>query len=81
MALLIIPIGAVLGWFVRPPSRAAGVTVAVGVVALVVLAILWVGGAEVSPVETLFLIVGTPPSALMAFKIAERRRSRRLGLR
>lgn len=76
MALLIIPIGMLVGWFVRPPIRAAWATTAVGVGALAVLAVLWMSGVEVSPLETLVLIICTPLAALLALKIAGRRRSR-----
>ncbi len=78
MALLIFPIGVLLGWFIRPPARAAWVTAAVGVGALAVLGILWLSGTEVSPLETLVLVVGTPLAALLAFKVAQRRRSRKI---
>ena len=77
MALLIIPIGVLLGWLVRPPQRAAWVTVAIGSVALVVLLALWIGGAEVSPIETAVLVVGTPLAAWLAFRTATWRRVRR----
>ena len=70
MALLIFPIGAVLGWFILPPRRAAMVTVTVGVVALAVLVALWASGAGVSPLETVVLIIGTPISAALAFKVS-----------
>ena len=79
MAILIFPIGVLLGWFIRPPRRAAVVTAAVGVVALVALAILWSTGAEVSPIETVVLAMGTPVAAFLAFKVAEWRLSRRTG--
>jgi hypothetical protein len=70
MAILILPIGLVLGWFIRPPRRAALSTVAVGLAALLVLAALAIGGAEVSPLETLVLVVGTPLAALLAHKVS-----------
>ena len=62
MAFLVFPIGALLGWFVRPPRRAAVATSVVGLGALAVLVALWSNGAEVSPLETLVLVVGTPIS-------------------
>jgi glucose-6-phosphate-specific signal transduction histidine kinase len=77
VAILIFPIGVVLGWFVRPPGRAAVVTVAIGVSALVILGILALSGAEVSPIETAVLIIGTPISAYAAFATARWRRMRR----
>ncbi len=79
MAILIFPIGVLLGWLIRPPRRAAVVTAAVGVVALAVLAILWFTGAEVSPIETVVLAMGTPVAALLAFMVAEWRLARRTG--
>ena len=51
-------------------------TAAVGVGVLVVLACLWLTGAEVSPLETIVLAIGTPLSAGLAHKIAEWRESR-----
>ena len=76
MALLIFPIGVLLGWFIRPPARAAWVTAFVGVGALSVLGVLWLRGVEVSPLETLVLVVGTPLAALIALKVAQRRMAR-----
>jgi hypothetical protein len=76
MALLIFPIGVLLGWLVRPAQRAAWATVAVGAAALVVLVALWVGGVEVSPLETVVLFVGTPIAAWIAYRVAVRRRTR-----
>ena len=76
VALLIFPIGLVLGWIIRSPGRAAVATAAVGIVTLVVLGVLWFDGEEVSPLETLVIVVGTPTAAAMAFKVAEWRRSR-----
>jgi hypothetical protein len=66
MALVIFALGTVLGWFIRPPGRAALVTTAVGVGALAVLAVLWLTGAEVSPLETIVLLFGTPIAAGLA---------------
>ena len=77
MAILIFPIGLALGWCIRPPGRAAAVTTAVGLVALAVLGVLGLTGAEVSPLETLVLILGTPIAAVLAFKIAQWRMVRR----
>jgi hypothetical protein len=76
MALLIFALGTVLGWFIRPPGRAALVTTAVGVGALAVLAVLWLTGAEVSPLETIVLLFGTPIAAGLAFQVAQWRLSR-----
>jgi hypothetical protein len=77
MALLILPIGVALGWFIRPPRRAAGFTVAVGLAGLAVLLISWLSGAQVSPLETVVLVIGTPIAAALAFKVAQWRLSRR----
>ena len=77
MALLIFPIAVVLGWFVHPPRRAAVATYAVGSGVLVVLAILWVVGLEVSPWETVVLLLGTPLAGALASWVARRRLSRR----
>ena len=77
MAILIFAIGLVLGWFIRPPRRAAAVTTAVGLGALAVLLGLTLTGAQVSPLEALVLVFGTPIAALMAFKVAQWRLSRR----
>lgn len=77
MAILIFPIGVVLGWLIRPPGRAAAATGAVGVAALVVLGVLSLTGAEVSPLETLVLLLGTPIAAVLAFQVARWRLSRR----
>ena len=76
MTLLILPIGVALGWFLRPPRRAAVVTVGVGVAALVVLGILALTGAEVSPLETIALIICTPLATFLAVKVARWRMSR-----
>ena len=77
MAILIFPIGVVLGWFIRPPRRAAMVTAALGLGALVVLVGLLVAGAEVSPIEMAVLAIGTPLSAALAHAIAKWRDARR----
>lgn len=77
MALLIFPIGLALGWFIAQPLRAAAVTGAVGVLALVMLVILGIRGSEVSPLESLVLIIGTPIAAALASAVARRRPTRR----
>ena len=77
MAILILPIGVALGWCIRRPGRAAAVTAAVGLVGLAVLGVLALTGAEVSPLETLVLILATPISAVLALKIAQWRLVRR----
>ena len=77
MALLIFPLAIVLGWFIHPPGRAAAVTagIALGVLALYLL--LGFAGVVVSPLETIVLLIGTPLAAFLAFRIAQRRLSRR----
>jgi len=76
MAILILPIGLVLGWFIRPPRRAAVATIAVGIGALVVLVILALTGTEVSPLEAAVLVIGTPLAAFIAFRVARWRKAR-----
>jgi hypothetical protein len=66
MALLIFPIGILLGWFVRPPRRAELATYALGFGAFVVLSLLWVVGVEVSPFEAVVLLFGTPLAGAIA---------------
>ncbi len=78
MAILIFPIGVVLGWFIRPPVRAALATAAVGFGALAVLGVLWIKSAEVSPLETLVLALGTPMAAMLSSQVARWRLSRRI---
>jgi hypothetical protein len=51
-------------------------TVGVGVAALVVLGILALTGAEVSPLETIALIICTPLATFLAIKVARWRMSR-----
>ena len=77
MAILIFPIAVVLGWLIRSPRRAAIVTAALGLGALVVLVCLSVAGAEVSPIEMAVLALGTPLSAALAHAIAKWRDARR----
>jgi hypothetical protein len=76
MALLILPIGVALGWFLRSPKRAAVVTAAVGVVALVVFGVLALSGAEVSPLETIALVICTPLATFLSVRVARWRISR-----
>jgi hypothetical protein len=77
MALLIFPLAIVLGWFVRPPRRAATATYALGFGVFVVLSLLWVVGLEVSPWEAVVLIVGTPLAGSLASWVGRWRLSRR----
>lgn len=77
MALLIFPIGVLLGWLIHSPRRAAAATGAVGAAALAVYLGLGLTGVEVSPLETLVLVLGTPTAAALAHKIARGRLSRR----
>jgi len=77
MALLIFPIGILLGWVLRPPRRAAVATQTVGFGVLVVLSLLWgFAGVQVSPWESLVLVVATPLAGLLASWVARWRLSR-----
>ena len=76
MALLILLIGTVLGWFVHPPKRAAAVTVAVGLVFLIIYLALGLSDLVVSPLELIVLLLGTPLAAALAFRVARWRASR-----
>lgn len=76
MALLIFPIAVLLGWYVRPPRRAAIVTAVVGGIAFVGMVVLIAAGTGASPLEALVLAVGTPISGWLAFAVARRRDSR-----
>lgn len=77
MSLLIFPLAAVLGWFIQPPGRAAAVTAAIGLGALVLYLGLGLAGVVVSPLESIVLLLGTPLGALLAFRVAQWRLSRR----
>jgi energy-converting hydrogenase Eha subunit C len=77
MALLIFPLALVLGWFVRPPGRAAVVTAAIGLIALAGYLLLGLAGVVVSPLETTVLLLGTPLAAFLAFRLAQWRAPRR----
>jgi surfactin synthase thioesterase subunit len=77
MALLIFPLAVVLGWFIHPPGRAAAVTAAIGLGALILyLGVGWTG-VVVSPLESVVLLFGTPLGAFVAFRVAQWRVSRR----
>ena len=77
MALLIFPIGALLGWLVRAPKRAAALTVAAGLSGLVLFVVLGSSTGGVSPIESAILLLGTPLAAVLAFQISRWRSSRR----
>jgi hypothetical protein len=77
MALLIFPVGVLLGWFIDSPKRAAAVTGAVGLAALVLYLGLGLAGVEVSPIEAVVLLCGTPIAAFLASRVARWRVSRR----
>jgi hypothetical protein len=78
VALLIIPLGIALGWFLRPPRRAAVATQSVGFGAFVALSLLWgFTGAEVSPLEPIVLLLGTPVAGVLASSVSRWRLSRR----
>ena len=77
MAFSIFLIGAVLGWLVRPPNRAAAVTVVVGLALLILYLVLgWVADLVVSPLETIVLLLGTPLAAALARRVGRWRASR-----
>lgn len=78
MALLIIPLGVVLGWFLRPPRRAVVATQSVGFGAFVVLSLLWgFTAVAVNPFEPVVLLVGTPFAGALASWISRWRLLRR----
>ena len=77
MSLLIFPIGVALGWFVRPPARAAAASFAVGLAALLTIAGLSLSGAEVNPLDTVVLMIGTPLAAALGLKLSQWRLERR----
>ncbi len=78
MALLIIPLGIVLGWFLSPPHRAAVVTQSVGFGAFVALSLLWgFTSVEVNPLEPIVLLFGTPFAGVLASWVSRWRLSRR----
>jgi hypothetical protein len=72
MALVIIPIGVLLG-LVLPARRAAMVTLAIAVLAMVILISLLLAGVEVSPLEMGVLVLGTPLAMWLATATAHRR--------
>ncbi len=74
MALLILPIGLVLGWILGKARLAAIVTLVIGAAALVAYLISGTQGVEVSPWETVILIVFLPVAMWLAKWAAERRR-------
>lgn len=76
MAILIFPIGALLGWFVRAPRRAAALTAAAGLAGLVLFVVLGLATEGVSPIESGILLLGTPIAAALAFRISTWRSSR-----
>jgi drug/metabolite transporter (DMT)-like permease len=74
MAILIFPIGLLLGWLIRPPRRAAAATAAVGLGGLIFFVVLGLNSDEgVSPIETALLVLGTPIAAALAYKLSRRR--------
>lgn len=77
MALLIFQIAVVMGWFIHPPGRAAAVTASIGVGALFAYLALGSTGVDVSPFESVVLVLGTPLGAYLAFRVAQWRLSRR----
>lgn len=78
MALLIFPLGVLLGWFVRPPRRAAVAVQSVGFGAFVVLSLIWgFTDVEVDPLEPVVLVFGTPFAGALASWVSRWRVSRR----
>ena len=78
MAFLIFPLGIAVGWFVRPPHRAAFATHTAGFGAFVVLSLVWgFTGVEVSPLEPVVLLLGTPFAGALASWVSGWRFSRR----
>jgi hypothetical protein len=78
VALLIIPLGILLGWFLRPPHRAAVATQSVGFSAFIALSLLWgFTGVEVNPLEPILLLVGTPFAGALASWVSKWRLARR----
>ncbi len=73
MALLILPIGLALGWVLGKVRVAVILTLAIGAGALVVYLIAGTRGVEVSPFETLVLIVCLPVAMWLAKWAAARR--------
>jgi ABC-type proline/glycine betaine transport system permease subunit len=76
MAILIFPIGVLLGWFIRPPRRAAVVTAAVGLGGLGFFVVLGLNTEGVSPIEMAVLVLGTPVAAVLAFNVSKWRLAR-----
>jgi hypothetical protein len=77
VALLIVPLGVLLGWFVRPPRRAASATHTAGFGTFVLLSLLWgFTSVEVSPWEAMILLFGTPVAGALASSVARWRVSR-----
>ena len=79
MALLIFPLGILLGWFVRPPRRAEVATYVLGFGAFIVVSMLWafIGGFVVRPFDGFVLLFGTPLAGALASWVARWRLSRR----
>jgi hypothetical protein len=73
MALLILPIGLVLGYILGNARLAPIITLVVGALALLAYV---VSGVDVSPFEALILIVCTPVAMWLAKWGAARRRRR-----
>jgi hypothetical protein len=66
MALLTLPIGRVIGLIVADGRRAVFLTLVIGLAALLTLGLAALRGVEVSPWETLVLVVGLPLAMLLA---------------
>jgi len=79
VALLIFPLGILMGWFVHPPHRAEVATYAAGFGAFMVVSLLWafIGDFVVRPFDGFVLLFGTPLAGALASWVARWRLSRR----
>jgi hypothetical protein len=78
VALVIFPVGILVGWFVHPPRRAATATHTLGFGAFVVLSLLWgFTSVELDLFEPVILLVGTPLAGALASTVSRWRLSRR----
>jgi hypothetical protein len=66
MALLMLPLGLIIGLIVADEIRAFIVTLVIGLTAVSVLFIVALAGVEVSPLEVGVLLVGTPIAMWLA---------------
>jgi len=66
MAILVLPLGLIIGLIVGDERRARIATLVVGLATFLALAIIAIAGVEVSPLEVLVLLVGTPIAMWLA---------------